>query len=303
MRNRCPEGVTGCPRSYARARQVHPNKLPRRTEAVASSPGQLLPHALQKDRRPSSGGQTCSPVRDSMLGLWFGAQLMRRREFIGGIAGAAGLSLTARAQQSDRIRRLGVLMPYEKNDHDAEDWLSGFIKGLQVLGWTDGRNVKVEVRWAFSNDEMRMAAKDLVDLPSDAILVGGTPGTAAVHRQTLTIPIVFVNVVDPIGPGFVTSLPRPGGNITGFINVEAAMTSKWLELLREIAPNVKRVAIMFNPDTAPYVIPVPDRIGLAAPAELGSRKSTEALQMPRVIVSLVSKHRLRPRFNPFWSWY
>jgi putative ABC transport system substrate-binding protein len=113
--------------------------------------------------------------------------------------------------------------------------------------------MQVDVRWAASNDGMRMVAKDFVDLQPDVIFVSGTPATAALQRQTRTIPIVFVNVVDPIGPGFVASLPHPDGNITGFINIEAGMAGKWLELLTEIDPSVKRVAIMFNPDTATYV--------------------------------------------------
>jgi putative tryptophan/tyrosine transport system substrate-binding protein len=180
---------------------------------------------------------------------------MRRREFIAGLGGAAASawSLVARAQQPERMRRVGVLMPYKENDPGAKGWLSGFTQGLQGLGWTDGRNVQVDVRWAASNDGMRMVAKDFVDLQPDVIFVSGTPATAALQRQTRTIPIVFVNVVDPIGPGFVASLSHPDGNITGFINIEAGMAGKWLELLTEIAPSVKRVAIMFNPDTAPYV--------------------------------------------------
>jgi putative ABC transport system substrate-binding protein len=177
---------------------------------------------------------------------------MRRRAFIT-LIGAAAWPLAARAQQPEPMRRVGVLMPYRENDPGAKGWLSGFTEGLQGLGWTDGHNVQVDVRWAASNDGMRMVAKDLVDLQPDVIFVSGTPATAAIQRQSRTIPIVFVNVVDPIGPGFVASLSRPDGNITGFINIEAGMAGKWLELLTEIAPSVKRVAIMFNPDTATYV--------------------------------------------------
>ena len=175
---------------------------------------------------------------------------MRRREFIAGLAGAAAWPLAVRAQQSERMRRLGVLIPFEEND-EAKGWLSGFTQGLAELGWTDGRNVRIDVRWASSIDRARMYAKELVDLQPDVILSQSTPVTAAFQRETRTIPIVFVFVADPVGSGFVASLPRPSGNITGFIDEEAGMASKWLELLRQIAPGVKRVAMMFNPDTAP----------------------------------------------------
>jgi putative tryptophan/tyrosine transport system substrate-binding protein len=180
---------------------------------------------------------------------------VRRRRFITLVGGAAlGWPIATHAQQAERMRRLGVLSPYRENDLSSKDWLSGFTQELQRLGWTDGRNVQVDVRSASgSTDLMHTFAKELVDLQPDVILANSTPVTAALQRETKAIPIVFVNVVDPVGPGFVASLPRPGGNITGFINIEAAMAGKWLELLTEIAPSVKRVAIMFNPDTAPYV--------------------------------------------------
>ena len=177
-------------------------------------------------------------------------RLVRRREFIAGLAGAAAWPLAVRAQQSERMRRLGVLIPFEEND-EAKGWLSGFTQGLVELGWTDGRDVRIDVRWASSIDRARMYAKELVDLQPDVILSQSTPVTAAFQRETRTIPIVFVFVADPVGSGFVASLPRPSGNITGFIDEEAGMAIKWLELLRQIAPGVKRVAMMFNPDTAP----------------------------------------------------
>jgi len=176
---------------------------------------------------------------------------MRRREFIAGLAGAAAWPLAVRAQQSERMRRLGVFIPREENEPEAKGWLSAFTQGLAELGWTDGRNVRIDVRWASSIDRARMYAKELVDLQPDVILSQSTPVTAAFQRETRTIPIVFVFVADPVGSGFVASLPRPSGNITGFIDEEAGMASKWLELLTQIAPGVKRVAMMFNPDTAP----------------------------------------------------
>jgi ABC-type uncharacterized transport system substrate-binding protein len=179
---------------------------------------------------------------------------MKRRELIAGLGATAAWPLAARAQQSGRVRRIGVLMALDENDSASKPFLSAFMKGLGELGWTDGGNVRMEIRWAASNvDRMRMLAKELVDLRPDVILADTTPVTAAVHRETRTIPIVFVNVSDPIGSGFVASLPRPGGNITGFGSQEPSMGGKWLELLTEIAPGAKRAVFMFNPDTAPYV--------------------------------------------------
>jgi putative ABC transport system substrate-binding protein len=179
---------------------------------------------------------------------------MRRREFIAGLGSAATWPLAARAQQANRVRRIGVLMPNDENDAGAKNFLSGFSLGLSELGWTDGRNLRMEIRWAAGNvDRMQALAKELIDLQPDVIFTDSTPQTAAFQRETRTIPIVFVMVSDPVGSGFVARLPRPGGNITGFIHIEAAMSGKWLQLLTEIAPGVNRVAIMFNPDTAPYV--------------------------------------------------
>src|ERR1700674_2903028 len=177
---------------------------------------------------------------------------MRRRDFVMGLVGAAvAWPLAARAQQPDRMRRIGVLMALGENDPEAKAWLSAFTQGLQELGWIDGRNLRMDIRWAAGNvDLMRMFAKELVDLRPDAILAHTTPGTAALQRETRTIPVVFAGISDPVGDGFVAGLPRPGGNLTGFINIEASMAGKWLELLTEIAPGVKRAAIMFNPDTA-----------------------------------------------------
>jgi putative ABC transport system substrate-binding protein len=178
---------------------------------------------------------------------------MRRREFIAGLSGAAAWPLAARAQQPDRMRRMGVLTGFVENDPEAKAYLSRFRQGLAELGWIDGRNLRMDVRWAAGSvDRARVYAKELVDLQPDVILADSTPQTAALQRETRTIPIVFVLVSDPVGSGFVTGLPRPGGNITGFINNEPTMGGKWVQLLTEIAPGLKRAAIMFNPDTAPY---------------------------------------------------
>jgi putative ABC transport system substrate-binding protein len=177
---------------------------------------------------------------------------MRRREFIALLGGAAAWPLASRAQQPERMRRVGVLMGFDENDPEAKALLSAFTQGLAELGWTDGRNARMDVRWAAGNvDRMRMFAKELVDLQPNVILANTTPVTAALQQETRTIPIVFVSPSDPVGAGFVASLPRPGGNFTGFIDMEAAMVGKSVELLTEIAPGVKRVVMMFNPDTAP----------------------------------------------------
>jgi putative tryptophan/tyrosine transport system substrate-binding protein len=160
----------------------------------------------------------------------------------------------ARAQQSARFRRIGALMSWDESDPEIKTWLSGFIQRLAVLGWTNGGNVRMEVRWAGANiNRMRMFAKELVDLQPDVILATSTPATAVLQQATLTIPIVFAGISDPVGVGFVASLSRPGGNLTGFINLEGTLAGKWPELLTEIAPGVKRVAAMFNPATAPHV--------------------------------------------------
>jgi ABC-type uncharacterized transport system substrate-binding protein len=176
---------------------------------------------------------------------------MRRREFITGLGATAVWPPATRAQQPDGVRRVGVLMGTEKDDPEAKDWLSAFIRGLQELGWSDGRNLRMDVRWATGKvDQMKVFAKELVDLRPDLLLAHSTPVTAALARETSTIPIIFVNVVDPVGSGFVATLARPGGNVTGFSLLEASITGKLLQLLKELVPGTKRVALMFNPDAA-----------------------------------------------------
>ena len=180
---------------------------------------------------------------------------MQRREFIAGLGAASSAwPLAARAQQDGLVRRIAVLSPYAENDPQAKVYLSGFTQGLAELGWIEGRNLRIDVRWA-AGDQARMYAKELVNLQPDVILADLTPQTSALQRETRTIPIVFVVVSDPVGSGFVAGLPRPGGNITGFMPWEPTMAGKWLQQLTEIAPAVKRIAAVFNPDTAPYVTP------------------------------------------------
>ena len=176
---------------------------------------------------------------------------MRRRKFIALLGGAAvAWTLAARAQQAGPVRRIGVLIGFAESDPAVQSWLAAFQDALAKLGWTEGSNVRIEFRWAgYDPDRMKTFAKELVDLRPDAILSVTTPVTGALVRETQTIPIVIVTVADPVSSGFVTSLGRPGGNVTGLALYEPGMGGKWLELLKQIAPGVTRVALLFNPAT------------------------------------------------------
>jgi putative ABC transport system substrate-binding protein len=178
---------------------------------------------------------------------------MKRRDFITLLGGAAAAwPVAARAQQGEHVRRIGVLMPYDENDPLTKPRVSAFTQALADLGWTDGRNVRMDFRWGGGDiNRIRALAHELLSLKPDIILAGATPATTALQRETRTIPIVFVNVSDPVASGIVARLDRPVENITGFANNEASLGGKWLELLSEIAPGLKRAAIMFNPDTSP----------------------------------------------------
>jgi putative ABC transport system substrate-binding protein len=179
---------------------------------------------------------------------------LRRRQFITLLGGAAAWPLAAQAQRPDQVRRIGVLMGYAESDSDARAWYAAFREALQKLGWTEGRNIQIDTRWATPDDaeSMRRLAKELVAPQPNVILSSTTPTTTALLQQTRTIPIVFAIVADPIGSGFVASFARPGGNVTGFIFTEPTMAGKWLELLKQIAPRIARVAMLFNPVSAPY---------------------------------------------------
>lgn len=176
---------------------------------------------------------------------------MRRRDFIKAIGGtAAAWPVMARAQQPERMRRVGVLMGLAESDLEAQSLISTTRRRLGELGWSEGRNIRIEDRWAAGdNDRLRDYAAELAQLKPDVIVCEGTPVVAALQQATRTIPIVFVNANDPIGTGFVASIARPGGNITGFVSFEPAMIGKWLETLKEIAPEVARVALIYNPQT------------------------------------------------------
>jgi putative tryptophan/tyrosine transport system substrate-binding protein len=178
---------------------------------------------------------------------------MRRREFIIALCGlAADWPLAARAKQAGGTALMGVLVGTREGDLEGERWVKALIDGLAQLGWKRDQNLQIDLRWGGADpDRMQKLANELVDLGPDVIQVTTAPATAAILRKTRTIPVVFAVVSDPVGSGFVQSLARPGSNATGFINIEASLGGKWLELLKELAPRTSRVSIMFNPKTAP----------------------------------------------------
>jgi putative tryptophan/tyrosine transport system substrate-binding protein len=180
---------------------------------------------------------------------------LKRREFITLVGGTAVLlPRAARAQQPDRMRRIGVLAGLAEDDPEMKARLAGFRQGLEKRGWSEGRNVSMDIRFVpdSSVDQVQVLAKELIALQPDVILAQSTPVVAALQRETRAIPIVFAAVADPIGSGFVASMPRPGGNITGLMLFEASVTGKWLAMLKEIAPRLERVAFVVNPKTAPF---------------------------------------------------
>jgi putative tryptophan/tyrosine transport system substrate-binding protein len=178
---------------------------------------------------------------------------MKRREFIAGLGGAAAWPVAVRAQQSGETRRIGALIAFAKDDPETEERLAAFRQGLGKRGWVEGRNIHIDYRFAAGRgDQFPVLAKELVAMQPDVIL-GHTPGgTVALQRETRTIPIVFVNVSDPIGMGFIASLSRPGGNLTGVLHYEATIIGKWLTMLKEIAPRLSRAALLANPKVSSY---------------------------------------------------
>jgi putative tryptophan/tyrosine transport system substrate-binding protein len=173
---------------------------------------------------------------------------MNRRKFITLLGGAAVCPLAARAQQVEKVRRIGVLQPLAADDPESPARVTAFAQGLQQFGWTDGRNVRIDYRWAAGDaDRYRRYAAELVALAPDVILASSSPAMMSLQQLTRTMPIVFVNIVDPVGAGFVESLARPGGNATGFLNFEFNLSGKWLELLKQIVPGVTRAAVLRDP--------------------------------------------------------
>jgi putative ABC transport system substrate-binding protein len=174
--------------------------------------------------------------------------LVKRREFITLLGGAAAWPLAARAQQGERMRRIGVLSPVAGDDPDGQARHAAFVQGLEQLSWTDGRNLRIDARWGGGNpDETRKYARELLALSPDVILATGSAVVEPLLQATRTVPIVFTNVPDPVGAGFVDSLARPGGNVTGFTPYEFGIGGKWLELLKQIAPSVTRAAVIRDP--------------------------------------------------------
>ena len=215
---------------------------------------------------------------------------MRRRNFIA-LLGSAAVTwpLSARAQGSGRIRRIGALMPEPESDPESQARLTAFQQALSKLGWKVGGNLVIDYRWEISDlERARTATTELLALGRDLILAGGTPAARAAKSATSTIPVVFVAVSEPVAQGIVPSLAHPGGNLTGFSNLEPTFGPKWLELLKEIAPHVMRVAIMFNPDTAPYVIPFSRSVEAAAPT-FGVQAETALMHGPAEIEAAVTK--------------
>jgi putative tryptophan/tyrosine transport system substrate-binding protein len=189
---------------------------------------------------------------------------MRRRAFITLLGGAmAKWPFAAHAQQRERVRRLGVLMYTAESDDEGQSGLAAFREELGKVGWNEGRNIQIDVRWAAADIEsMKRFAKELAGLQPDLILTSSTPAAGAMLHQTRTIPVVFVLVADPVGSGYVASLSRPGGNVTGFAPIVGTLGGKWVQLLKEIAPRLTKVVLLFNPPTAtfaclPSIGPVP----------------------------------------------
>ena len=202
---------------------------------------------------------------------------MRRREFFAVLGSAAvAWPLAARAQQADKVRGIGYLSSLAETDLDGQTWDSAFRMGLTELGWIEGRNIHVEYRWAGGNvDRLRPFATELVGLKPEVIFTVSTPATAAAQAATRIIPIVFAAVSDPLGSRFVASMATPGGNITGFMYIEASMSGKWLELIRQIMPQLARVGMLYNLETAPYA-----RYFLEAFHSAASNLSIEAIDVP-----------------------
>ena len=176
---------------------------------------------------------------------------MRRRDFIKGMAGSAAATwpLAARAQQTDHVRRIGVLLPAASNDPNYQAWFGAFLQALAQSGWTIGRNMRIDIRWAPNTADVRRASAELIALAPDVILAHGAGAVAPLLQATRTVPIVFPVVADPIAGGFVDSLARPGGNATGFMLFENSISGKWLELLKQFAPGMTRVAVLWDPTT------------------------------------------------------
>jgi putative tryptophan/tyrosine transport system substrate-binding protein len=198
-----------------------------------------------------------------------------RRKFLATLGGGAvAWPLAASAQHLGKVPLVGALIPFAEGDEEAERRRNAFQRGLEAFSWTNGQNIRIEYRWVGSDpNRIRSYAADIVGLAPDVILANATPVLAAIRQETRTIPIVFVQVIDPVSRGFVKSLAQPGGNVTGFTNFEFPMGGKWVEVLKEVAPRITSIAVVFNPDTAPYGEPFFQQITTSA-----SSLSIEAIE-------------------------
>jgi putative ABC transport system substrate-binding protein len=220
---------------------------------------------------------------------------MRRRAFILALGGAAAAPLAAWAQQPDKMRRIGVIMGTQESSRDGQLQVGALRKGLEKLGWVDGRNVHFDYRWLQGEaGEAPALAKDLLALKPDVLVTHGTPISAAALKETRTVPIVFVNVADPVDVGLAASFRHPGGNATGFMNMDPTMGGKWLEVLKEFLPGIERVGFMFNPDTAArhgrYYLPAFE----ATAASLAVEPIVAAVRSPDEIEKVISDLAVRP---------
>ena len=221
---------------------------------------------------------------------------MNRRDLITLLGGATvAWPIACPAEQAEQVRRLGVLMGFAETDPDSQANLAAFREALQKLGWVEGQNIRINIRWPIPADlgSMQRFAKELVALRPDIILSHITPTTAALLQQTRTIPIVFATVSDPVGSGFVASFPQPGGNVTGFTSIDPSMPTKWLQLLKEIAPRVVRVAVLFNPATAPYARFFVDPLKTAAPS-VGMEAAASPVRNTSEMESIVAREAIAP---------
>jgi putative ABC transport system substrate-binding protein len=220
---------------------------------------------------------------------------MQRRKFIALIAGTtAAWPLAVWAQQPERMRRIAVLLPIPKDDSDYQLWVDAFVKALEELGWIDGRNVRVDIHWATANAaEIRKEAAELAALAPDVILAPGTSTVGPLTQATRTVPIVFPIIADPVAGGFVDSLARPGGNVTGFMLFEYSISGKWLELLKQMAPDVTRVAVLGDPDTAtgPAQFGVIQGVAPSLRVEVSSIKKRDASEIERAVTAFAQSPR------------
>jgi putative tryptophan/tyrosine transport system substrate-binding protein len=219
---------------------------------------------------------------------------MKRREFITLLGGAAAWPLAALAQQGQRVRHVGVLLPLVEDDPETQSRLKAFRYGLRDVDWAEGRNIRIDYRFStLDPNQIRESVGEMVSLAPDVIVANSTPVLAALRQATSTIPIVFAVVNDPVGQGFVSSLARPAGNITGFSFIEFSMVGKWVGMLKDVAPDISKVALMFNPDTAPYYdvyLRSFERQPRSVAVEVSAAPVRDAAQIEQVIARLAKQH-------------